>query len=105
MSENDNTGTEEEYFSLHSVHGWLKIEGNSLRGSRTPLLSVEMVQKRLERSARLFKDLKKHGNRIFIFSMKKISQLIVSSKQMIGAYILVMISLNNAECQQPSIQP
>ena len=53
-------------------------EMGEMKRSRKPLMSVAMIQKRLERSIRLFNDLKNYGNRIFIFSDDKISPVILS---------------------------
>ena len=51
-----------------------KKGGKSLRSSRNPLLSAAIDETHLKRSNRLLKDLKNHGNRIFIFySMIKLS--------------------------------
>ena len=48
-----------------------EIREKRLRLYKKPLLSVVMIQKRLERSTRWLNDLKSHGNRILIFSHKK----------------------------------
>ena len=97
--------TQKKRISVSTVSRMVKkMSGKILPRSRKPLLSAAMAQKRLERSTRLLNDLKNHGNQILIFSDDKTFTIAsVFNKQTDRR--LGIISLNTAECQQPSFQP
>ena len=78
MPENGETGREKENFRF-TVSRLIKNVRKKSETLQKSLLSATIVQKQLKKSTRLLADLKKHDNRIFIFSMMKLLPLILSS--------------------------